>query len=256
MKSTFIVLVISVCIGLLVLTGYFVNTKAEISSVRFATEQVTQDILIVRAQEISGAITIERVEMSKSGFVVLRSSDGKRIGQIVEISSYLEVGTHENVQIPLGDFYEYDKSDQLVVMVYPDDGDATFTGLDQPAVDSEGNMWGVFVHNGMTVPLSVFAQQVAPSNGMSVETVLYTNSGFSPAHLTVPAGTIVEFVNQSDADMWVASNVHPSHEILPTFDQFSGSSKGTSYMYTFDQKGTWKYHDHINAAFEGTIVVE
>lgn len=91
---------------------------------------------------------------------------------------------------------------------------------------------------------------------MGMETVRYTNDGFKPSKLSVSAGTMIEFVNQSDSEMWVASNVHPSHEILPTFDQFKGVIKGKSYMYTFDKKGVWPYHDHINPALEGVITVE
>jgi hypothetical protein len=62
---------------------------------------------------------------------------------------------------------------------------------------------------------------------------------------------MVEFVNDSDIEMWVASNPHPQHDILPTFDEFDGVKKGEVYTYTFDKKGTWPYHDHINAAKEG-----
>ena len=55
--------------------------------------------------------------------------------------------------------------------------------------------------------------------------------------------------------MWTASNPHPAHTILPTFDQFKGSEPGSVYQYTFDQVGTWRYHDHINPAFGGVVIV-
>ncbi len=137
-------------------------------------------------------------------------------------------------------------------MIYHDDGDKSFYGLDQPA----NNATAVFIKTGEVVPSSVFEEQVVAQGGTGMETVRYTDSGFQPKKLTVPVGTMVEFVNQSNLEMWVASNVHPEHEILPTFDQFKGVAKGQSYMYTFDKKGTWPYHDHISPTIQGVIIVE
>lgn len=197
-------------------------------------------------------VTIDRATLVEGGYVVVRGSDGKRIGQVIEISKYFEAGEYRNITIELGDFYAYNPDDQLIVMIYRDDGDKTFNDLDQPT----DSITAVFVKTGEIVPASVFQEQVATHGGTGMETVRYTNNGFQPAKLTVPIGTMVEFVNQSDTTMWIASNVHPEHEILPTFDQFKEVPKGQSYMYTFDKKGTWPYHDHINPALEGTIVVE
>ena len=47
----------------------------------------------------------------------------------------------------------------------------------------------------------------------------YTDGGFVPANLEVPVGTVVEFKNESSGEMWVESDLHPAHNILPTFDQ-------------------------------------
>ena len=89
----------------------------------------------------------------------------------------------------------------------------------------------------------------------TMATVRYTNEGYVPANLTVKAGTMVMFVNESDQDMWAASNGHPAHLDLPTFDQFEFSPRGSQYGYTFDQVGAWKYHDHIAPIFGVTITV-
>lgn len=208
--------------------------------------------LFVSSQAARDSVTVDRAVLTKGGYVVVRGSDGKRLGQVIEISKYLEAGEHKNITIELGDFYEYNPDDQLIAMIYHDDGDKTFNDLDQPLNTSPA----VFVETGEAVPASVFEEQIAVHGGTGMETVRYTNDGFQPKKLTVPVGTMVEFVNQSDKTMWIASNVHPEHEILPTFDQFKEVPKGQSYMYTFDKKGTWPYHDHINPALEGTIVVE
>jgi plastocyanin len=209
------------------------------------------DLLALTPQEAEASVLIDAVELREAGFVVIRGSDGQRLGQVIEISRYLEAGKHENITVALGDFYVYNKDDQHIAMIYYDDGDRAFSELDQPAPNSPAT----FVETGESVPGSVL-EQVASHGGTGMEIVRYTNDGFQPAKLTVPAGTMVEFINQSDTDMWVASNVHPGHNILPTFDQFKGVGTGKNYMYTFDQEGTWAYHDHINPALEGVISVE
>ncbi len=209
------------------------------------------DELVVFPQEVKNSVTIQRVTLSKTGFIVIRGSDGKRIGQVIEISKYLPEGTNENIIIELGEFYTYTEDDQLIVMIYHDDGDKSFNELDQPI-----NTSAVFAETGRPVLASIFEHEVAPADGMGMVTVRYTDSGFEPAKLTVPVGTMVEFINQSDEEMWVASNVHPEHDILPTFDQFRGVGKDKNYMYTFDKKGSWPYHDHIKPSFVGIINVQ
>lgn len=234
-------------VGVVVYVLYLTSGNGVVgSSVSQAAEQ-----LLISPQDARTSVTVNRAALARGGYVVVRGGDGRRVGQVIEISQYLEAEEHENVTIELGDFYTYKETDQLIVMIYQDDGDKSFSELDQPVTAS-----AVFAKTGKPVLASVFEHEVAPEGGMGMITVRYTNTGFEPSKLTVPVGTMVEFVNQSDEEMWVASNMHPSHEILATFDQFSGAAKGQSYMYTFDTKGTWPYHDHINPAVEGSIVVE
>jgi plastocyanin len=86
-------------------------------------------------------------------------------------------------------------------------------------------------------------------------TVSLTNSGFSPASITINAGDTVKFVNNSAGRMWVASNPHPAHTDYPGFDEKSAAGNGESYNFTFDRAGTWGYHNHLNIAEKGTVVV-
>lgn len=209
------------------------------------------DELVVLQQDARTSVKIKSVTLSKDGFVVIRGSDGRRVGQVIEISKYLEAGDHQNILIELGDFYTYNETDQLIVMIYHDDGDKTLNDLDQPV-----NTSAVFTKTGKSVPTSVFENEVALSDGMGMVTVRYTNNGFEPSKLTIPVGTMVEFINQSDEEMWVASNIHPEHNILPTFDQFKSVGINKNYMYVFEKKGSWKYHDHLSPSFEGVINVE
>ena len=68
-------------------------------------------------------------------------------------------------------------------------------------------------------------------------------------------GETVRFINESSVGMWVATDEHPQHTILSTFDQFGIAENGESYDYTFEKSGTWGYHDHIDASKLGTIIV-
>ncbi len=102
-------------------------------------------------------------------------------------------------------------------------------------------------------------------------TVTYTDSGFSPASVTVTQGQTVIWVNQSSHSMWVASAVHPTHTVyggtnknahcaegytgsMP-FDECAAVTSGSSYSFTFDKVGDWKYHNHANVADFGSVTV-
>jgi plastocyanin len=93
-----------------------------------------------------------------------------------------------------------------------------------------------------------------PAN--SGNTVIYTDSGYSPATLTIKAGETVTFVNQSSDPMWTASNPHPIHTDYPGFDALAGTLPGQSYSFTFTKTGHWGYHNHLNASKGGAIIVE
>lgn len=86
--------------------------------------------------------------------------------------------------------------------------------------------------------------------------VTYSNDGFAPKEIAVSVGQTVRFVNESSGNMWVASDVHPTHNILPEFDQKQSVGNGESYEFTFTKTGEWKYHNHIKPNAIGTIIVK
>lgn len=98
----------------------------------------------------------------------------------------------------------------------------------------------------------------------AANTVEVTAAGFSPNTLTIKAGDTVAFVNKDSAQHWPASAVHPTHAVYPEsggcigskFDACKGLEAGEKFKFTFNEKGTWKYHDHLNPALFGTIAVE
>lgn len=87
------------------------------------------------------------------------------------------------------------------------------------------------------------------------DTVVYTDNGYQPKSLTIKKGTRVTFRNDSASSMWTASGTHPTHQLLPGFDQKQSVGKGGTYEYTFTSVGTWQYHNHVNPSDVGYIVV-
>lgn len=100
--------------------------------------------------------------------------------------------------------------------------------------------------------------------------ITYTDGGYTPATLTVSVGDTVTFKNASSRQTWPASAKHPTHTVYPgsniqkcgtqeaesIFDACQGIAEGEEWSFTFNQAGTWKYHDHLNPTRTGTIVVE
>jgi plastocyanin len=90
----------------------------------------------------------------------------------------------------------------------------------------------------------------------STTAIAYDGSNFSPRSLTVAPGTTVTFTNNSSRSMWVASDPHPAHTNLSSFDADRAYAAGQSYTYTFDKAGTFTFHDHLNSAARGSIIVQ
>ena len=110
----------------------------------------------------------------------------------------------------------------------------------------------------------------AGQESMSQNVITYTNAGYSPNTLTIKLGETVTWKNESPSGMWTASAMHPSHIVYAgtslqehcpdtageSFDACTSTQPGDSWSFTFNKKGTWKYHNHVNASHFGTIIVE
>ena len=111
--------------------------------------------------------------------------------------------------------------------------------------------------------------EIPPTNGGTLQEaktfeVVYNGTAYSPQTLTIKVGDTVKFVNRSATDMWPASAMHPTHKAYPTtggcigstFDACKDLKPGESWSFKFDIGGSWKYHDHLNPATFGTVVVK
>lgn len=87
------------------------------------------------------------------------------------------------------------------------------------------------------------------------EVILLTTNGFSPATLTIKAGTKVIWVNQSGTDATVNSSPHPAHTDYQPLN-LGSLIDGGKVSLTFDKSGTYKYHNHLSPTQFGTIIVQ
>ena len=85
--------------------------------------------------------------------------------------------------------------------------------------------------------------------------ITYTDSGFSPAQVSVKVGDTVTFKNDSKANIQVNSAPHPAHTQFPELN-IGSIATGESKTVTFTTAGTKKYHNHLNPSQSGSIVVE
>ncbi|MBX6335002.1 hypothetical protein IRY61_06740, partial [Candidatus Saccharibacteria bacterium] len=73
--------------------------------------------------------------------------------------------------------------------------------------------------------------------------------------VTVPAGSALKIVNESDKTISPSSNDHPTHTLNPELN-FPDIEPGKSATMTLSKTGTWGIHDHYNANERATVVVE
>ncbi|HSR89183.1 MAG TPA: cupredoxin family copper-binding protein [Candidatus Udaeobacter sp.] len=79
--------------------------------------------------------------------------------------------------------------------------------------------------------------------------VVISGFAFSPASLTVKAGTTVKWTNDDQAP----------HSIVSSDGQFTGSSvlsTGGTYQFKFDKPGTYTYSCGIHPSMHGQVVVQ
>lgn len=86
-------------------------------------------------------------------------------------------------------------------------------------------------------------------------TITLNADGFSPATLTVKAGTTVTWENKSGSGATVNSDPHPTHTAYPPLN-LGFFNDGASLKLTFDQPGNYGYHNHLSPSQKGKIIVQ
>ena len=104
-------------------------------------------------------------------------------------------------------------------------------------------------------PTASTNEQQTTQSTESSGTVTYSDSGFSPSEVKVKVGESVTFKNDSSESVQINSALHPQHTQFPELN-LGAIAPGESKTVTFAAAGTKKYHNHLKASENGTIVVE
>ena len=109
------------------------------------------------------------------------------------------------------------------------------------------------------------------SQGTAGNVIEITSSGFTPSELTISRGETVTWVNKDTEEHWPASAIHPTHQAYPgsgiekcgtseqnmIFDACHNLTPGESFSFTFNEVGTWNYHEHLDISFGfGKVIVQ
>lgn len=136
------------------------------------------------------------------------------------------------------------------------------------AVAGGAVLWSRTASPGQEQPeASQSNQQQSP---VQTNTIVYSETGYNPKELTVKRGETVIFENESSIGMWPASAIHPTHTAYPgssilkcgtpeeqsAFDSCREIGPGEEWSFRFNEKGSWKYHDHRIPTRNGTVIVE
>ena len=112
---------------------------------------------------------------------------------------------------------------------------------------------GIVVAIGFLV---FFYQSDIDESDVSVWIVATDSGEFEPSRVTVNEGDVVGWRNESSEPIWPASNLHPDHTVYPEFDAFESVDPGEYWLFKFNKRGEWRYHDHLGPANTGVVAVE
>lgn len=87
-------------------------------------------------------------------------------------------------------------------------------------------------------------------------TVIYTDAGFTPQTLQVPAGKSVRFTNGSSGSMLVSSAYNGTQPTYSSLNQGSSVGRGGTYDFTFSERGTYIYFNLNKKTHTGVIAVQ
>jgi len=124
-------------------------------------------------------------------------------------------------------------------------------------------------HKDAVAPENTAAQTSSPAPGQVSEppapttatiqtvaaTIMFSNSGFSPATTTVKSGGSITIKNSSSSELDFDSDPHPVH--TDDTDLNAGNiAAGESKTITVTKKGAFGFHNHLDPSQNGKIVIE
>ncbi len=235
------------------------TTTTQVTTTTIAGQTATptalrQSSISVSSQSlVGGEIVIDSLYLDKPGYIVIHKDDSGKPGSVIGHSELVS-GEKNNFKVLIN--ASQAGANVFAMLHYDDDNDGVygFPDEDKPVV-LEGNV--------AVKPISIVQKTIAAVEILS--------SGFSSKTTTIKAGDAVRFVNKdSSRQHWPASDVHPVHTVYPgsglnkcgtadassIFDACKGLALNEEWSFTFSEKGSWSYHDHLSTSLTGTVVVE
>ncbi|MDA1209097.1 MAG: hypothetical protein O2904_03650 [bacterium] len=106
-------------------------------------------------------------------------------------------------------------------------------------------------------PFTLFTSDDEPGGiADSIVIRLISSTEFSPREVFIDRNDSVTWITDTNDLFWPASDVHPTHELLSTFDAGNPLKAHQSYTYTFKDVGDWTFHDHLNPMAIGIVHVK
>jgi plastocyanin len=86
----------------------------------------------------------------------------------------------------------------------------------------------------------------------------YRAHAFYPPDVKIAAGQTVTWINDGEEAFWPAGDDHPTHIVYDggAFDPQAPVGAGKNWSFTFTEKGTWGFHDHLYPRAVGSVVVK
>lgn len=247
-----IILIIIIIVGYFIYRVFFSETTV---GTQTNTPTTTQNIIAAPSvqaldQAPGKQITVSSVNLERSGWVTIHKEENNNPGTVIGVSTLMPSGKTDNVVVPLT--ITTRNNERVYVMLHDDNGNGRFEypGPDIPLKDSVGSivMTRITISAGAT---STGGQNIPTSQ----KVVSYTDNGFVPTSLEISRDETVRFINNSNSQMWVASDPHPVHNALPGFDENRAAGKGETYEYKFTKTGEWGFHNHVSPTKKGQITV-
>lgn len=94
----------------------------------------------------------------------------------------------------------------------------------------------------------------SPQANASV-TIVYNDSGFSPAETVVKAGQSLTFTNRSKESIQVDSDPHPIHSDDPELN-VGTIGAGQSKTITLTKTGSFGIHNHLNPSEKARVTIQ
>lgn len=88
-------------------------------------------------------------------------------------------------------------------------------------------------------------------------TVQINSRSFEPQTIKIKKGQAVTWVNKDSRPHHIMADPYPTGDSLKSLNSVEPLAQDESYTATFEQAGTYTYHDQLNPArLKGTVIVE